>query len=135
MKIPWFSDENPVSKDVLDSAVLRIIGAFTFKSSDVAVQLGSVNQACVDVERTLIRKYREWLPTSGQSPSVERCFRGWLDYFDRRCDEAQRAIDTDAKGRKDRERMQRQEERRVKDAKVSEVVAAMPKPDFGRNKI
>ena len=134
MKWPWKRKSATITtrlprldKDALDTAVLSVLGPFTFRSSDTAVECGWIGQDTVDRERKLIAQYRDWMFTVELPSDVFGAYRKWLDYFELRCNEAQFAINTGAKERHDQQEQREAEERAKKDNVVSEILKDMPR--------
>jgi hypothetical protein len=121
--------KNPrVTNDDLDNAVLRVLGLFTFLSSDTAVEFGYINQERIDTERRILKGYRDWMLATDLPPRVRRAYNKWLNYFEGRCNEAQLAIDTGARERHDRQRAQKGKRDAQKDEIVSSLLEDFPRP-------
>lgn len=90
-------------KDIYYYAALHELNGH-FRCSDVSVEIGVVTQKEVDYEGELIQKYRKWLESQSDKELI-KAYKGWLNYFEGRCREAQRAINKGARQRWEEDRM------------------------------
>lgn len=119
--------EYPDENNPYEAGVLIILYP-QFHASDVGVELGYINQQTVNQELKRIVEIREWLK-SQTDPKLVKAYNGWLDYYERQCHHAQKAIDNHAREKWVAECKQDM----INYQRKTKFAATLPAPPRGKN--